>query len=119
MWRDPAQLLDMLIAARRVLQFTSGRSRLEFQANLQNWSATCYQMQIVGEAASKVSAEFQALHPEIPWRAIIGLRNQLVHNYGGLIADELWTIIERDVPALITLLELLVPPSPEDKNTEL
>ena len=116
MWRDPAQLLDMLIAARHVRQFTAERSQQEFQADIENWSATCYQLQIIGEAAIKVSDGFKNSHPEIPWRPIIGLRNQLVHNYAGLIADELWSIVQHDVPQLISSLEPLIPPPNEGEN---
>jgi uncharacterized protein with HEPN domain len=91
------------------VEFTSNHSRQEFESDIKNWSATCYQLQIIGEAASKVSSDCKAVHTEIPWRKIVGLRHHLVHNYGGLIADELWSTIQQDVPALIILLEPLVP----------
>ena len=110
MWRDSALLLDMLLAAREVLQFTSDLTQDQFQADSLRRSGTYYQLQTIGEAASKISPDFKAAHPEIPWPPIIGLRHQLVHNYARINPDEIWNIIQIDVPHLISQLEPHVPP---------
>lgn len=67
-------------------------------------------IQIIGEAARKVSDEYQEEHPEIPWRLVIGMRNRLVHEYFRIIPEKVWEVVEKDIPGLISHLEPLVPP---------
>jgi uncharacterized protein with HEPN domain len=62
-------------------------------------------LEIVGEAAGRVSDETRALHSEIPWPQIIGLRNRLIHGYDAVDYDILWQIITDDLPALLAILE--------------
>ncbi len=71
-------------------------------------------MEITGEAAARVSAEFRAAHPEVPWRAIIGQRNVLAHKYGEIEQDRIWTVATTDIPHLIGQLEPLIPPLPPE-----
>ena len=81
MWRDEALLLDMLIAARHVRDFASNLSQDGFASDILVQSAVQHQLQIIGEAASKVSEDLRKSHPEVPWTPIIGLRHRLVHDY--------------------------------------
>lgn len=110
MWRDDAYLLDMLLAARKVEDFTAGISWEQFKANdiLQN--AVMRQIQIIGEAARKISRQYRDAHSEIPWQMIIGMRNRLVHEYFDIIPERVWDVVDRDIPELIRLIEPLVPP---------
>jgi uncharacterized protein with HEPN domain len=82
--RDPAYLWDMREAAREALQFVDGLDYAGFLANRQVWLAVERELQIVGEAARRVSAAYKAAHPEVPWHAIVGQRNVLVHEYGDI-----------------------------------
>lgn len=66
-------------------------------------------IQILGEAARKVSPEFRQAHPEIPWQGIIGMRNRMVHEYFRIIPAKVWEVIQDEIPVLIPLLEPLVP----------
>jgi uncharacterized protein with HEPN domain len=118
MWRDDAYMLDMLLAARKVEDFTAGINWEKFKANdiLQN--AVMRQIQIVGEAARKISRQYRDAHSEIPWQMIIGMRNRLVHEYFDIIPERVWDVVERDIPELIRLVEPLVPPD-EPSQTEL
>jgi uncharacterized protein with HEPN domain len=59
-----------------------------------------HHLEIVGEACRSLSDELRGRHPEIPWPAIIGMRNMLVHDYFGLNLDEVWAAVERDLPVL-------------------
>ena len=113
MWRDEAYLLDMLLAARKVRQFSQGVTWERFQDDelVQNAIMMCIQQ--IGEAARKVSREFQEVHTEIPWKEIVGMRHRLVHDYVHIIPEKVWEVVERDVPALIPLIEPLVPPPEE------
>ena len=67
-------------------------------------------IEIIGEAARNVSAEFKRVHPEIPWSAIVGMRHHLVHEYFRVAPDNVWEVIQKDLPALIAMIEPLVPP---------
>ena len=66
-------------------------------------------LEIVGEAAGRVSNDLQAQHPQIAWRQIISLRNRLIHGYDAVDMDILWQILQQDVPTLITELKKLIP----------
>jgi uncharacterized protein with HEPN domain len=69
-------------------------------------------VEVVGEAARKVSPEFQAAHPEIPWRPIIAQRHVLAHDYGEIDQEKIWRVANVHIPDLIVQLEPLIPPLP-------
>jgi len=106
---DLAYLWDMVTAANAVVAFVQGRTLAEYVANLMLRSAVERQVEIIGEAARRVSKEFQDAHPEIPWRLIQAQRHVLAHDYGEIKHDRLWRVADEHVPALIPLLEPLVP----------
>jgi uncharacterized protein with HEPN domain len=110
MWRDDAYVLDMLIAARKVLQYTDKVTGDKFFSDELLQNAVMYQIQIVGGAASKVSADYKKVHSEIPWQQITGMRNRLVHEYFDIIPERMWDVVEQDIPELVRLIEPLVPP---------
>lgn len=64
-----------------------------------------HHLQILGEAAAKISDEFKARNPEIPWSKIIGMRNILVHDYFQIDIDIVWAVIEKDLPQLREMIE--------------
>ncbi len=109
MWRDEARLLDMLIAARKVRHFTQGATQEHFLGDELMQHGIMRLIEILGEAARNVSPELRQAHPEIPWKGIIGMRNRVVHEYFRLIPAKVWEVVEREIPALIPLLEPLVP----------
>ena len=110
MWRDDAYLLDMLLAARKIAEFSRGYSMDRFEEDELMQHAVMRLIQIIGEAARKISPEFKEGHPEIPWFGIIGMRNRLIHEYFRVIPEKVWEVVEKDIPALMALLEPLVPP---------
>lgn len=64
-------------------------------------------LEVIGEATKKISPEFRALHPEIPWRGMAGLRDRLIHGYGFVDTKQVWNIITNMVPQLYDQLLLL------------
>jgi len=110
MWRDEAFLLDMLLAARELRQFTGGVSFENFNNDRLLQHAVIRLIEIIGEAARNVSADFKAGHPEIPWAAIVGMRHRLVHEYFRVASDKVWEVVQKDLPELVGLIEPLVPP---------
>lgn len=70
-------------------------------------------LEIIGEAARRVSEPFRDAHPEIPWKYIIGNWNVIAHNYDEIVLEVLWTTATRDVPKLVAALLALLPKAPE------
>jgi uncharacterized protein with HEPN domain len=110
MWRDEAYLLDMLLAARDVRRFTHGLDWQDFAHDRILQNAVMHLIQTIGEAARKISPEFRAAHPAIPWTEVIGMRHRLVHEYFRIIPEKVWEVVRHDVEPLIAALEPLVPP---------
>jgi uncharacterized protein with HEPN domain len=114
MWRDEAYLLDILLAARKVMKYAQGVDFERFEQDEILQDAIMRRIQIIGEAARKVSTEFKEGHPEISWHEIVGMRNRLVHEYFQVIPEKVWIAVLKDIPILIGLIEPLVPPEVQD-----
>jgi len=111
--RDAARLWDMLTYAKGVGR-TASRTFENYMADDDRRLATERRLEIIGEAARNVSRSFQEGHPEIPWRQIVALRNVLAHEYGEIRQERIFRIVTEHVPALIKILEPLVPPLPPE-----
>jgi uncharacterized protein with HEPN domain len=109
MRRDDAYVLDMLLAARKVLEFTQEVDWEQFSGDELVQNAVMRQIQIIGEAARSVSPEYQSERAQVPWAEIIGMRNRLVHEYFRILPRRVWDVVEKDIPRLIQVLEPLVP----------
>ena len=114
--RDFAYLSDMLERARLAVEAAKSFGLKDLtrksgeSAMLERW------IEIIGEAARRVSAEFKMLHPEIPWQKIIATRNVVAHDYESIRYEVIWRIATIHLPELIRQLEPLVPspmPDPE------
>jgi len=110
--RDAGYLLDMLEHARGVVRAVQGRTLEEYLHDADLRMAVERRVEIIGEAARRVSHPFQKAHPEIPWRKIVAQRNILAHQYGEIQADILWQVATVSVAELIALLEPLAPRLP-------
>jgi uncharacterized protein with HEPN domain len=110
MWRDEAYLLDMLLAARKVMKYVQGVDFERFDQDEVVQDAVMRRIQIIGEAARKISPEFKEAHPEISWSEIIGMRHKLIHEYFRIISEKVWATVSHDIPTLMALIEPLVPP---------
>ena len=114
--RDAAHLWDMLDAARAVREFVGDRRLDEFLQAGRDAEvlrlAVERKLEILGEAARRVSEDLRRDHPEIPWRDIVGLRNVISHQYDKVDYGEVYTIVRERIPGLIVSIEPLVPPIP-------
>ena len=112
--RDSSYLWDMLESARQVLVFTKDLSFSDYSTHRMLQLAVERSIQIIGEAANRVSVNFQEAHPEIPWRRIVAQRNVLVHEYADIEDRLVWDLVQDHLPQLVVQLEVLVPPPPPD-----
>jgi uncharacterized protein with HEPN domain len=110
MWRDAAYLLDILLAAREAREFSTGLSREQFEDSRLHQHAITKTLEIIGEAAGKISEQTRDAHPDVPWQEIIAMRHRLVHEYARIDRDKVWDVVQNDIPQLIRLVEPLVPP---------
>ena len=110
---DAIGLRHMLDHAREAAALVQNTTHDDLHATRVLSLALVRLLEIVGEAATRVSEELRARHPQIAWRQIISLRNRLIHGYDAVDLDILWQILHADIPQLITDLERLV--SPEAK----
>jgi len=95
----------MLDAAKDALSFVEGKSRVDLDKDRGLLLAVVQCVQIIGEAAGRVSAARQGGAPGIPWPAIIGMRNRLVHAYYDIDRDQVWKTVTEDLPPLIEALK--------------
>ena len=103
--RDRVRLDHMLDHAREAITLTRGKTRADLDGDRVLSLALVRLLEIVGEAAGRVSEETRGHHPEIPWSQIVGLRNRLIHGYDAVDFDILWQIIADDLPVLVAILE--------------
>jgi len=108
--RDEGNLLDILRAARLAIEFKGPAEKAEFLTDLKTQSAVLHQLLIIGEAVKRLSPEFRAAHPEVPWKLIAGTRDKLIHFYEGVDLEEVWKMVTADLPQLVRWIEPLVPP---------
>ena len=108
--RDATSLWDMVEAIKKIHKFTLGMTEDDYFENELLQSAVERKLEILGEAARRISVEFQAEHPEIDWWNMIGLRNVIVHRYDQVRQDMIWRIIQNVLPNLLNLLEPSLPP---------
>ncbi len=108
--RDAAYLVDILESARLVVAFVEDMDRATFDEDLMAQSAVMRQLEVIGEATKRLSPEFCAAHPELPWRKMAGMRDILIHAYDHVDLHEVWHTASASVPALIEALVNLLPP---------
>ncbi len=108
MRRDDVLLLDMLLAAQDIQEFTAGIDQATFQTSKLIQSAVMREVQVIGEAARMISAEARAQHPEIAWQEIVGMRNRIIHEYFSVDLDILWNTVQYDIVILLDQLRQIV-----------
>ena len=98
----------MLDAASMAARHARAHSRSELETDELLAHGLVHMLLVLGEAASRVGEEERRLHPGIPWRQVVGLRNRLVHGYDDIDPDTVWSVLTKDLPSLITELERIL-----------
>jgi uncharacterized protein with HEPN domain len=102
---DRVRLQHMVDAARSAQRFLSGRQRADLDGDEMLRFAVVRAIEIIGEAASRVSHAARAELPAVPWPAVIGMRNRMVHAYFDIDHDVVWRTVQVELPALLSWLE--------------
>ena len=108
---DLVRLRHMLDAAKEALSFSSCKSRDALNSDRMLVLSLVKDIEIIGEAAGKVSQKTKKMSEEIPWQDIIDMRNHLTHAYFDVDLDIVWDTIMNDLPPLVEVLEKIIPPT--------
>jgi uncharacterized protein with HEPN domain len=100
----------MMAAAKEAMEFAAGKTRMDLEKDRLHMLAIIKSIEIIGEAASKVTETFKTENINIPWNDIINMRNRLIHAYFDINLDIIWQTIKTDLPDLIKALEEIIPP---------
>jgi uncharacterized protein with HEPN domain len=103
--RDLGRLYHMLDCAKTILKFAERKQRQDLDTDRYFGSAIIREFEVLGEAASAISSETRVRFPHIPWKAVIGMRNQLIHAYFDIDHDIVWKTIQTALPDLIPKIE--------------
>ena len=95
----------MVDAAEAVGQFITGRLRRDLDRDLMLLFAVVRAVEILGEAAARVSEETRRSLPDVPWTSIVGMRNRLVHGYFDVDAEIVWKTASEEIPLLLNSLK--------------
>ncbi len=106
--KDIPKLLQDILDAITSIESYEVASFDAFLADEKTQDAIMYNLIIIGEAANKISDEFQDKHPEIPWSSMIGTRNVIIHGYDQVKLQIVWDIIDKNLRSLKEDLERLV-----------
>ena len=98
--RDKSRLEDILKSIDNVRQYVENVTFEQFVSDTMRYYAIIKNVEIVGEAANMLTRHFQQLHPELPWRQIVGMRNVLVHGYANISDRQLWQTVNEDLPPM-------------------
>jgi uncharacterized protein with HEPN domain len=109
MSRDSAYFLDIFKAAELALSYLEGKTKEEFSKDTQCQDAVIRRLEIIGEAAGRVSAATTAKFADLPWKKMVTMRNIMIHEYQDVDLDIVWDTVQNDLPALMSLLEPLIP----------
>lgn len=109
---------DMIECCVKVAQRTSGLDRATFFATAATHESVLWNLTILGEAANNVPVPIQDAHPEIPWRAITGLRNRIVHGYLSIVDDTVWQVVHEELPRLLPKLRELIGEADDGRSSD-
>ena len=110
MKKDPrVYLAQILERVERILSFTGG-GKGAFLASPLVQDAVISNLEVIGEAAKRVPDEFRETHPSIPWKGLAALSDVLIHQYEGVNLEEVWRVVENELPALQKAISSFLPP---------
>jgi uncharacterized protein with HEPN domain len=109
-------LEDIRDAAFKAQQFVAGMAFDAFAADEKTAYAVVRALEIIGEAAKRIPQEVRDQAPNIPWRAMSGIRDKLIHDYTSVNLEVAWQTVTGDLPGLADAVDALIQASPHDPN---
>ncbi len=106
--RNETRLGHIVDAMNQALQYARSRTRSDVEADIPLQHVLARNIEIIGEAASRLTPEFRAAHPQIPWPKMIGMRNRMIHEYFDIDVDIVWGTVIRDFPVLLPQLQRIL-----------
>jgi uncharacterized protein with HEPN domain len=97
---DTARLNHIYDAICKIETYVAGIEKTDFLVNSMLQDALMRQIEIIGEAAGRISSELQEKHPELPWLEMRAIRNKIVHDYLEINTDIIWDTVQHDLPTL-------------------
>jgi uncharacterized protein with HEPN domain len=108
MSRDREALIDIVEAIKLILRYIEAVDFDDLAANIEKQDAILRRITIIGEATKRLSKDFREQHPTIPWKEIAGMRDVITHDYDEVDLDEVWTVVNTNLPDLLTYIEPLI-----------
>ena len=110
---DAVRVRHIRDAARDAVRFVEGKSRADMEANEMLCLALVRLLEIIGEAANGISPDLRKKYPTVHWAGMTGMRNRLIHGYFDVNLDVVWETVTKDLPPLVTEMELVLRGLPE------
>lgn len=95
-------IIDSIIA---IKDYTKNLSYKNFASDRKTYSATIRELEIIGEAVSKLPSKIKDMYPDVEWRDIKDMRNLLIHEYFGVDLEIVWKVIKEDIPVLERIVQ--------------
>ena len=106
--KDLARLKHMIDSTEAVLAFAKGKQRVSLDKDRLFQSAVMRELEIIGEAAGRVSEKTKKQFPDLPWKELVGLRNRLIHAYFDVDHDIVWKTIREYLPSFLQRLQEVI-----------
>lgn len=99
----------ILDRAEKIQQFIEGMSEQDFLNDEKTQSAVIREIEVIGEASTRISENFRKQYPSIPWKIMTAMRNLLIHNYEGVNPYRVWDTAKNDIPVLLSDIRKIIP----------
>lgn len=105
---DRIRIRHMIDAGREAIAFASGRCREDLNSNRMLVLSLVKSVEIMGEAATKVTEQLRTDYPDLPWLELVTMRNRLIHGYFDINLDIVWQTVVTELPPLVEMLETIL-----------
>jgi len=105
--KSPDLFLAQILECLAKIQTYTAEGRAAFLADTKTQEAVLRNFEVIGEATKRLGPEITGAHPELPWRQMAGFRDILIHAYDRVDVEEVWNIVEREVPGLAAQIQTI------------